>query len=376
MAFQFMHIEQYSRKGDSAGRTVDFVLAEASRRPDAIAHVASPKAPTVIYGATIDEVRSLHDQRVAVARVEVKGGGKARVIRQDRKTLHTVVMSHPATVAEARSDKAVAQQVLKWEALNIAWLRKQYGDDLVSVVRHVDEKQCHLHALVVPSSPGMNAADMHPGYVARRKVEASKRPDEDGKALTKRATAAYKAAMRGLQDDYHKDVAQPCGLTRLGPKGRRLTRAEWHAEKVQAEALKVTAQRAAVIQREARKVAERAVQVRHETKATLEGAKRYAGLGGRLRSMFDGLRVSAISNAIAAKVAGEIGMLKSTLETMRSSLGDEKARRRKSEEDMSAVRHSNRELVAQRDAARRELQGLRAALGFDRSPEVTRKYTP
>jgi len=66
------------------------------------------------------------------------------------------------------------------------------------------------------------------------------RPDDPDKALSKRADATYKSAMRAWLDDYHAKVAQPCGMTRLGPGKRRLTRAEWHAEKRQAEALRDT----------------------------------------------------------------------------------------------------------------------------------------
>jgi hypothetical protein len=54
---------------------------------------------------------------------------------------------------------------------------------------------------------------------------------------------AYRGAMRDLQDGFWRSVGIPCALARIGPARRRLTRAEWHAEKAgvaaAAEALQV-----------------------------------------------------------------------------------------------------------------------------------------
>lgn len=94
MAFQFVHMEAYSRKGDGKGRTVSFVLREARRDPVASVHVPKPSTPLVVYGSTIDEVEAMHDAAADVATTAVKGG-KARKLRQDHKTLHTVIASHP-----------------------------------------------------------------------------------------------------------------------------------------------------------------------------------------------------------------------------------------------------------------------------------------
>ena len=46
------------------------------------------------------------------------------------------------------------------------------------------------------------------------------------------------AASKAFQDDYHAQVAIHCGMARLGPK-KRLTRAEWKAQKK--HAMKVAA---------------------------------------------------------------------------------------------------------------------------------------
>ncbi len=90
MAFQFIHMEAFSRKGDSKGRSTSFVMAEARRDPVASVHVANPSPPIVVYGSTINEVETMHDAAAAVATTAVKGG-KPRKLRQDQKTLHTVL---------------------------------------------------------------------------------------------------------------------------------------------------------------------------------------------------------------------------------------------------------------------------------------------
>lgn len=52
--------------------------------------------------------------------------------------------------------------------------------------------------------------------------------------------------MRDFQDAYHAQVGAPCGLTRTGPKRRRLTREQWKQEKEVAKKASVIEQRRAV----------------------------------------------------------------------------------------------------------------------------------
>lgn len=225
MGFQFLHVESYSRKADKAGCSVDFVLAEASRRADACTHVEAPEPPQVLVGIDLDEVRALHDERVVAAGATDKAG-KFRKARIDQHTLFTTVASHPGGTPE---------EVARWEYLTVAWLKAQHGDRLVSVIRHVDEAHPHLHAYVVPSDAAMRARDLHPGVVAKA---AAKDEALAGGADDKSANAvgdkAYRSAMRAMQDSYWEAVGLPCGLARLGPGRRRVSRAEWKAEQAQA----------------------------------------------------------------------------------------------------------------------------------------------
>ncbi|MDP9875257.1 hypothetical protein [Agrobacterium tumefaciens] len=240
-----MQLESYSRKADSKGRSTDFIFSEASRKPEASVHVPNPLPPVIVYRVGVEAAQQIHDDAASAATINVKGR-HVRKVAKDKKTLHTVVASHPFTMDEIRTDPAKHKEAEECEKRTIAWLRSQYGDDLKSVIRHEDEAHFHLHAYVVPiDEPGMSALKYHPGTMAKREImSADPAEGEDAKALSKRADAAYKKAMREWQDSYHAAVAIPCGLTRLGPQRRRLSRDEWQREQVQAKALRNTVERA------------------------------------------------------------------------------------------------------------------------------------
>ena len=278
-----MHIEGYARKADARGRSVDYVLSEAERRPESCPHVADPTLPELVFGSSLADLRAAHDSRAAAA-VATISGGKTRKIRQDQLTLMTVVTSHPATIAEVRDDPAVAVEVSAWEQRVVAWLRDTWGADLACVVRHVDEKHAHLHAYIVPGNADMRARRLHPGVAAKEAAKsAAVAEGADAKAANAMGDKAYRGAMRAMQDGFWRSVGIPCALARIGPARRRLTRAEWHAEKAgvaaAAEALHVgdvaraeadTARHAAAMvtdAAEAQRVAAESLEVRAEIAA-------------------------------------------------------------------------------------------------------------
>lgn len=405
-------MESYSRKGDKRGRSVSFVLAEARRDVGASLHVEKPRAPVVIDGVGIKEVEQLHDEQAANA-MTVPRGGKPRHIRQDQHTLMTIVVSHPATPDEVRSDDQKRADVLEWERRNLDWLKGMFGDGLVSVVRHEDESRWHLHAFVLPTSQDMKASALHPGLQAKALVMSSGPvAGEDSKTWNRRGDAAYKAAMRAWQDDYFRTVAAPCGLTRLGPGNRRLRRDEWQAEKVQAKALQEAIQRAAQIQRDgqayvakiqasaaaaegkiaavkasidharhvnakANKAVSVALSATRAAKTAQRAADRTKGLGGLLRSLFDGLRFSKVREAVQAEFSARLEQAQTLLDSTRRDVLAERTRRREAEAKATASSASVRDLARQRDEAWRELNALQAILGRD-NPELTlnRRYEP
>lgn len=338
MGYQFVHLESYARKPDAKGRGTDFIFLEANRKPEASIHVEHPSPHVVVYGVGVEAVQEIHDTAAAAATITVKGG-HVRKIAKDKKTLHTVVASFPSSMDEIRADPAKRKEAEAWERRTVSWLRSQYGDDLKSVIRHEDEEYFHIHAYVVPvDEPGMSALKHHPGVTAKRAIMESGKEAEDKKALSKRADAAYKEAMRQWQDSYHQAVAVPCGLTRLGPQRRRLSRDEWQREKVQAKALQEVIQRARKVkadgenfvtrtktetakivadaareQEAARKAIatalaaqDRARKDQEQAQTAMADAERYSGWAGRLRAVWDRLRTSSLVEKVRVEFSSEI----------------------------------------------------------------------
>lgn len=391
MGFQFIHLETYSRKADSKGRNTDFIFNEASRKPVASVHVPHPSPPTVVYGVGVEAVQEMHDAAASSATVEVKGG-KSRKIRADQKTLHTVVASHPYTMDEVRSDPAKRREVEEWGQRTVQWLKGQYGDDLKSVIRHEDESHYHLHAYIVPvADPEMKAVKFHPGTTAKREIMgAGPAESEDTKAVSKRADAAYKAAMRKWQDSYHEAVAIPCGLTRLGPQRRRLSREEWQREQAQAKALQRTVEKAKAVKASgeqfiartkaeaftvtaaaakeqevakraiaaAKAAQDRAAKAKEEANAKLSEVRLYSGLGGRLRAVWDALGESKLATKIRQEFSAEIERVQAFARTIQDLLKAEEKRRHEAErkayeaaQDAERARDAAVRLKIERDRA-------------------------
>lgn len=402
MPSQFVHLESWSRKGNASGRSTGFIFAEARRDRGASGHVTNPAAPVVVYGVDVDEVERRHDAAADLARTTPKGG-KPKRIRQDQHTLITVAASHHFTVEEVRDDPLKRRDLARWENLTVEWLKTQYGDQLVSVVRHEDESHWHLHAYILPSSPDMRASALHPGQRAKAGImQAGPVRGEDSNALNRRGDRAYKAAMRAWQDSYYDIVAAPCGLTRLGPQRRRLTRAEWKAEQMQARALRETLDRARAVKQKgeswiatAKEKADRIAQeakrqmeqaraataaalaaqdkavaeqrkaqgmmarVRVEAARVRKAASRIQSLPGILRNLWDGFRRSKVQDRIHATVETEMNDLRGQAAAAAERARTANDARRRAEEKTRTLDRALAEVGAQRDAAWRELAGLR-----------------
>lgn len=395
MGYQFIHLEAYSRKADSKGRSVDWVLAEARRDPEASLHVETPTPPELVHGVSLDQLASLHTELADDATTTLKSG-KTRRIRKDQKSLLTVVASYPTPLKEVTANLAEHESLKSWEQRTVEWLHSLYGDDLVSVVRHKDERYPHLHAYILPKSdPELRALRMHPGHEAKRRVMDSHPTSDSKKDLNRIGDRAYRDAMRGWQDSYHKAVGVPSGLTRLGPARRRLSREAWHAEQVAARAVKAAEKRAAKyveavkskgsayadrIKAEAtdiRKDAElraseakaaqaRAIQLERQAQGTLvrarqeaarilEGVAPYRKFGAFLRSIWDGLNSSKIRKKARSEFVRQI-------ENLSWEASEERASRLRAEQRAAKLEGVMRNSGLVQAATSREVSRLKRRL--------------
>lgn len=235
MAYQFIHAETYSRKKTDKKFSAKEILDEAKRTDGACPHVENPEPPNLVYGLSLDDLESLHDEKCSSMKM-TNNKGQTRSIRKDQQTLGTVVLSFPS-IAEKEDPKAYNQNYENWKKLSVDWLKEKYGDELKTVVEHVDESHPHLHAYLLPEDA---KADKY--NIGRNSKSAFLKSDEAKKLEPKEANKVgdrvYKQAWREWQDSYYEKVGIPCGLSRIGPGGRRLSRVEWQKEKQQSQSLK------------------------------------------------------------------------------------------------------------------------------------------
>lgn len=215
MAYQFMHVEGYARaagKGKAGSHTVRSIVAEAEREEGACPHIAEPKRPRVLFGVAPHEAAEAAE-RWAEAATDSLG----RKLRKDGLCMVGGVASLPDE----------SRKVWKYFAQDtIRWLQEEYGDRLLSVVEHLDEKHPHLHFYAVPKA-GERFDAIHDGFRAANKAAPHHKTAQD----RKNRCLAYSNAMRAFQDRFYSAVAGVYGLLRTGPGRRRLTRKEYEAEK-------------------------------------------------------------------------------------------------------------------------------------------------
>jgi hypothetical protein len=201
---------------------------EMVREPRACSHVNDPRPPNVLFGVHPSAAFDLANERAGEAVDKI-----GRRLRCDAPVVLVGIVSFPVLTAEVLGDPEAHDRYARWRAANIAWLQALWGDLLTSVVEHMDELRPHLHYVVVPEldpNRRLRIESVHAGYRASTECrEAGGKPREQKKA--------YQAAMKAFQDDYHVQVGVRFGLTRVGPRRLRCTRAEWRERQHEAERL-------------------------------------------------------------------------------------------------------------------------------------------
>ena len=206
--FQFIRAEVYARRASTNEKSksqfnASDVIGEALRDEGHCPHVEKPEAPRYLFGSEAGTRAILGRIQENAAQYRDKMGRK---MREDAAVLLAGVASFPRDAANKDPDLYA-----RWESLTVEYLQKKYGDNLRAVVMHNDEEHPHLHFYAY-SDTEVNAKMLHDGY-------------KNGSS-----PKAYKKGCEDFQNEYFEQVASRCGLARTGPKRRRLSRAEWHAE--------------------------------------------------------------------------------------------------------------------------------------------------
>ncbi|MEA1648417.1 hypothetical protein UAJ10_05245 [Nitrospirillum sp. BR 11164] len=227
----------------------------------------------------------------------------------------------------------------KWIRLSIDWAifwAKAHRLDFRTSVHHKDEPYPHMHLYFLPRpEDGMRADDCHPGKVAKKLAEDQARNEGIiGKNITRAGNKAYKAAMVAFQDEYWEKVGIVVGLTRTGPRRRRLSQGDWQREKASAARLaKARSEAADLVTREAAlEVRQRELQEREtafEQRMTLEQswtADQLRGLEVGRAAVSGALK--AMANDLSPSVAEEVkrlleqaGDITSTVAVLKATAG-------------------------------------------------------
>lgn len=267
--FQFIRAEVYARRASTNEKSksqfnASDVIGEALRDEGHCPHVEKPEAPRYLLGSEAGTRAILGRIQENAAQYRDKMGRK---MREDAAVLLAGVASFPRDAAN--KDPALYK---KWESLTVEYLQKKYEDNLRAVVMHNDEEHPHLHFYVY-SDTEVNAKMLHDGY-------------KNGSS-----PKAYKKGCEDFQNEYFEQVASRCGLARTGPKRRRLSRAEWHAEQEMsmsiAKAESAVLDSAATKEKEAHKrlqaVQEHAELLAKEKRATREAMQKALALQAEAR---------------------------------------------------------------------------------------------
>jgi len=205
--------------------------------PGAHDHVPDAGHKPIVWPGTCGnfrELRKAHEDACALKvsfpytdRKTGKTKTRKRAIRRDSHTLYTAVISLPVTSAEALADPERMKDCLRVLRMARSFEAKRLaaeGGELAMCVLHFDEQQVHMHVYGLDRSRGTVNA-LHPGKAALDDFRARHGAlSQKGTNLFQRSKRAYCGAMRGWQDDLHREVFQKAGLMRLGPRRGRLSR--------------------------------------------------------------------------------------------------------------------------------------------------------
>ncbi|MFW8636073.1 Mob protein [Cribrihabitans pelagius] len=188
MAYQFVHIETYSRKPKKLKGTKDQwncarqVFEEAQRNPDFSMHVENPRAPLPVLsrGAmAVSDLQALHDRRCSEIRETVtakSGKTYSRSLRSDAPTLYTEIHSHPMASKDFLADRARHQkEIARWADLAVRDFRKRMPEGVAFAgVIHLDEAHVHMHILALNAGdPRLDANKLHVGKAAAAEYRAA-----------------------------------------------------------------------------------------------------------------------------------------------------------------------------------------------------------
>lgn len=208
MSTQFIHYEKYTLS------ELQNIFAEAMRTDGYCPHVENPIEPTVLKG-DLNKLQVRLETEVPTFKrtLNTTVKGKKVTCQRGLRSDANVLLAGVASFGRAGAKRGDPDYD-RFEKLTMKRLEKEYGDQLQAVIAHFDEGYPHLHFYVVPRDYDMTNACRFDRAVK----ETGKKTDGI-------------RALKAFQDDYYNEVGMYCGMSRTGPRRRRLTRQQWVDEK-------------------------------------------------------------------------------------------------------------------------------------------------
>ncbi|WCM64910.1 hypothetical protein K0819_12800 [Vibrio parahaemolyticus] len=340
MGFQFLHIDTFARTPGRTGKkqSIANMIAEIEREPDACTHVLNPRQPKLLFGKKPKEVLKL-----ALEQAETAKDSVGRKLRKDAQIIACAVASFPVPMAELTLKDP---DLNKWLKLNHEFFKRKYSKSYVSLTAHLDEKFFHIHVLLLPELDNegvMNIGTVHQGIQARDATKTNK---------LKIKNRAYKEAMRAFQEEYYEAVGKPCGLTKDGPKRRRLTRQEWTLEKSHAkrlsesiEHIQHTNERSLELHRQSKKLSDEA----HERSSK---ATQLINDANKARSEL--IKMKANNNEVIRYLKNKAQMLSQNLSISREKLALLESVHSRQKANYQKLERENKSLLKQNNELRRQ----------------------
>lgn len=115
----------------------------------------TPDGPSAIDPDRTGLNEVLHGPRTqadAVRKMK-EGGVKGPTAQAETPFVQIVISASPEFFRDDPSEVGTwnKEKLRRWKQSTLAWLKKEYGDDLAHVALHLDEDTPHMHVLVVPT---------------------------------------------------------------------------------------------------------------------------------------------------------------------------------------------------------------------------------
>ena len=218
MAYQFIHYETYN--ATEARKEI----GEGTRLAGFCPHVAKPQQPKILYGSTQGLANKIDVAKASARRLVTQRtrSGEVKTFERPLRDTENVVLFGVASWERTWSEQN-PRLYEESKKKTVKKLIRDYGDQLQAVVFHDDEDQPHLHWWVLAKN--CDISNVCPAFAAEKKFDKSR-----SKNTGKERAAVRLQALKAFQLKWNREVFADAGLTKDGPKRRRLTRVEHKAE--------------------------------------------------------------------------------------------------------------------------------------------------